>query len=234
MLHRGYYRVVQANYACELVVRTNQTAAGAFATYELAPRHASDPMLAAMDADCSADAVIYDIGANAGAYALGLTADRPDRRVIAFEPGPRAVRKLRANRAASTLEDRVTIRHCGLGDTSGQRRFYESSLPELSAFNRASATRFGASVTATHEVPMCRLDDLAAGLSPPDAIKLDVEGAGAAVLRGMQETLQTHTPAVFIEVHDSFPETTAAMRELLTDSGYHITQQDAYWRCSQR
>lgn len=231
LLFRGYYRLVQYNYRNELLVRTNQTAAGAFATYELVPRHRTDSMLAAIDAHCASDAVIYDVGANAGAYALGLTADAPDRAVVAFEPGPRAVAKLQANRAASGLESQVSLRHCGLGAHPGEHTFYESTLPELSGFDRASATRWGASVAATHRVPMYRLDDVVDSLHSPDVIKLDVEGAGASVLRGAGETLEAHTPTVFIEVHDSFPETVATMRELLVNLDYEITQCDGYWRC---
>lgn len=232
LLFRGYYRLVQYNYDRELIVRTNQTAAGAFATYELAPRHRRDSMLAAMDAHCAPDAVIYDIGANAGVYALGLTAAAPDRHVVAVEPGPRAIAKLRANRAASELDPQVSVCHCGLGAHSGQHTFYESTLPELSGFDRASATRWGATVAATHQVSVRRLDAIADSYPPPDVIKIDVEGAGASVLRGATETLQTHTPTLFIEIHDSFPETVATMRELLVNLDYEITQCDGYWRCA--
>ena len=230
-LARGYYRLVRHNYDHRLFARKNQTAAGVFTTYELAPRHRTDPMLAAMDADCAPDAVVYDVGANAGAYALGVTAEQPARRVLAVEPSPPAVAKLRANRRASGLEDRVWIEPTGLGTDTGARRFYESSLPELSAFGRASATRFGATVVATHEVPVCRLDDLVADYPPPDAIKIDVEGAGAAVLQGATSTLTTHGPTLFIEVHESFPDTVATMRTVLDDAGYRIEDGDGYWRC---
>jgi hypothetical protein len=39
------------------------------------------------------------------------------------------------------------------------------------------------------------------GFSPPDLVKLDVEGAEASVLEGARLTLERHRPVVFVALH---------------------------------
>ena len=57
----------------------------------------------------------------------------------------------------------------------------------------------------------------------PGLIKIDVEGAEPFVLRGMQETLRAHRPAVMLELHPRWlPEGTSAaqVEEMLATHGY--------------
>lgn len=54
------------------------------------------------------------------------------------------------------------------------------------------------------DVPIVRLDDLAARTVPPTAITVDVEGAELAVMRGAEQTLREHRPLVWISVHPEF------------------------------
>ena len=234
---RGYYRLARANYERELLARRNQTPAGTIRCYEPLNRHGDDAMLAAVATRCGPADVVYDIGANVGIYALALASDRPDRRVIAFEPSPTTVQQLLANIRLNALEDRITIQHCGLGDETGDRPFYVSTYPECSAFDHESATRWGGRVADVRSVPIRRLDDLVGSngdLPPPDILKIDVEGAAAAVLRGARGTLERHRPTVFVEVHDAGLErdVPAETRAELEASGYEIHERETYWRCT--
>lgn len=53
------------------------------------------------------------------------------------------------------------------------------------------------------DVPVTTIDKLvAAGIRPPDAISIDVEGAELSVLRGAWDTLRTHHPKLWVSVHD--------------------------------
>lgn len=45
------------------------------------------------------------------------------------------------------------------------------------------------------------VDTIASTVAPPTAITMDVEGAEILVARGMQETLATHRPLVWVSVH---------------------------------
>ncbi|MDG5819574.1 FkbM family methyltransferase [Natronococcus sp. A-GB7] len=232
----AYYRLAASNYDRELFLRRNRTPAGTFRCYEPLNRHGDDRMLAELEACCGPSAVVYDVGANVGIYALALATDAPDRRVVAFEPAPRTADRLCANVRLNGLEDRIDVRACGIGDERGDRPFYVSTYPELSAFDRAGATRWEASVADVRPVPVRRLDDLVSGLPAPDAIKIDVEGAAPAVVRGARAVLERHEPTVFVEIHregleDDAPAETRAALEAV---GYQVRERETYWRCELR
>lgn len=230
--YRSYYRLVTLNYRYRLFARHNRTPAGVFRCYELLNRHGDDPMLAAMGRDCGPTDVVYDVGANVGVYALAL-ASAADRRVVAFEPSPLAVEQLRANVARNGLHDRIDVRQLGLGAETGKARFYRSTYPELSAFDRESATRWGARVAETVDVPVTTLDDVAAGGPEPDVVKLDVEGAGPSVLSGAEVVLEKTRPTLYVEVHSEglSGDRPAEIRSLLETAGYRIESGGGYWRC---
>ncbi|SDR31673.1 FkbM family methyltransferase [Natronobacterium texcoconense] len=237
IVHVTYHRVSRVNYAYVRRSRRNGTPAGSFRCYELINRHGSDRMLAELDDVCSPSAVVFDVGANVGIYALALAAGSPDRHVVAFEPAPSVASRLRANVALNDLEDRIDVRTCGVGDEDGERPFFRSTNPELSAFDRESARRWGASVAEVQSVPVRRLDSLVGDgsddLPPPDAIKIDVEGAAPSVLAGARDVLEHYRPQIFLEIHGDGLERDVAgeSRTVLEDVGYAVRERGGFWRC---
>lgn len=229
--YNAYFGLVGWNYDRQLVTRYNRTPAGELRSYELLNRHGNDRMLGEIDKWCDDDTVIYDIGANVGIYALGLTVERPHRRVFAFEPNPTTAKQLQANAKLNELDDRISVAHVGLGVEDGTRQFYRSTFPELSGFDEASASRWGARVREAIAVDVRTLDSVVATLPSPDVIKIDVEGHALAVLRGGVKTLQYAEPVLFIEIHTDTVEEGGTLRELLEDIGYEISERDSYWRC---
>ena len=231
--YRSYYRLVAANYDHRWLSTANRTPAGRFQSYDLLNRHGSDGMLAELDAHCGPEAVIYDIGANVGVYSLALAVDSPDRRLIAVEPTPRTSAQLRANVDCNGLGDQITVIEGGVGDEDGTRQFFVSTYAELSGFDRESATRWEASLAETVDVPIQRVDAIVGSHAPPDAVKIDVEGASPAVLRGARETLETHRPTLFIEVHEEglSADTGSEVRKILAGVDYTIAERDDHWRC---
>lgn len=235
--YQVYDRLARLNYDRELIARRNRTPAGSFRCYEPLNRHGDDEMLAELAACCGPTDVLYDLGANIGIYALAIAHGEPDRRVVAVEPSPRAVDRLRANlRANGAVADRIDVRACGVGDEAGDRRFYVSTYPELSGFDRESATRWGATVDRAVTVPMRRVDDLVAELPTPDVIKIDVEGAAPAVVRGARATLDRHAPTLFVEIHETglAGDVPGETRRAIEDCAYTIVERDGYWRCEPR
>jgi FkbM family methyltransferase len=227
----GYYRLVHLNYDREWLATRKRTRGGAVRSYELYNRHGRDEMLGELERRCGPESVVFDVGANVGVYALALAAGEPDRRIVAVEPAPVVADQLEANVRANGFEERIDVRRCGLGAESGRQPFYVSTYTELSGFDRESATRWEADVAAVESVPMTRLDDLVSESRPPDVVKIDVEGAGPAVLRGGRETLERHRPTLFIETHEDAltGDEPTTCRTLLDDLGYEIRERDDYW-----
>lgn len=228
--YREYYRLAHANYDWQLFATRKRTPAGSFRSYEPYNRHGRDEMLAALSAACDPDAVIYDIGANIGVYALALAAEAPNRQVFAFEPAPPVADRLRANVRVNDFGDRIDVEPVGLGEEATTRPFYISTYTELSAFDREQASRWEANVIDVHNVPVSRLDDCLDERPVPDAIKIDVEGAEAAVIRGGHETLTRHRPTLFLEVHEGAATATRHALEDI-DAEYDIDTRENYWQC---
>jgi FkbM family methyltransferase len=107
-----------------------------------------------------------------------------------FEPDPGTYEVLTqyvANRPA--LANRVTLVPAGVSDTAGTLSFFQG-WGGGSRLRNPQETITG-NIT---EVPCIRLDDYFANKRPPTLIKLDVEGAELAGLRGAQQLIETHKP----------------------------------------
>lgn len=143
--------------------------------------------------------VIYDVGANEGQLTVPFL-DRIDF-LVAFEPNPNAVRRLTERLSGS---DRSRILPIALSERSGSAELIQYSDDSFNSFFRRPASdleRYGLTETATETVVTDRLDDVVEreGLPDPSLIKIDVEGAELAVLRGSRETLFRAAPAIIIE-----------------------------------
>lgn len=166
---------------------------------------------------------VLDVGANIGVYSL-LAASLVGTagRVLAFEPGPEAKRRLTENLQINQLNN-VEVHACALGDHVGVVDF----LNQQDTTNRIkTAADDGKSLVS---VPLMRLDDvvrLRCALG-----KMDIEGAEPIALRGAERLLQESSPPVWLlELNGSlhsfgFSETTFS--EWLCQQGYDLALYDA-------
>jgi len=131
--------------------------------------------------------VLYDIGANIGAYTLVAAVAVPEARVVSFEPGPANFAALCANVELNAVGDRVTTIPLALGDHPHPARLGHGPDVPGSAPRLDDA---GSGEEAT-TVLVDRLDDVVErfGLSPPRHLKLDVDGTEAEVLAGGEKIL---------------------------------------------
>lgn len=152
-----------------------------------------------------------DAGANWGYFAL-LAALRPGfhGQVVAIEPAPRPADDLDALATALALP--IQRHRLALGDADGMAVL---SQPLMTG---------GASLVdapAGTPVPVRRLDGL--DLPAPDVIKLDVEGAELAALRGGARLLERHRPAIIMECRTDTPGGDwASPLHLLAGHGYRL------------
>ncbi len=228
LARRGYYALRALNYA-HGVATPKRTVAGTYWSYDPVATHGRDAGLAAL-AKLPRDAVVVDVGAHVGEYAIPLA--RGGRTVHAVEPNPVAVARLRQNCRRNGADLPVHVHPVGLGDRETETTFYRSTYPKLSAFDGAATTRWGANVAGTDEVQVRTLDGLVAdGGDPPDAVKVDVEGAELAVLRGGEATIARHHPLLVVEHHDDSTGDAAALRDWLRERAYRIEDHGPTWVC---
>jgi FkbM family methyltransferase len=154
--------------------------------------------------------IVFDIGANVGSYTL--QASRlcgPEGRVVAFEPSPDNLAYLARHIDINRLEN-VTVIAAALTDSDGHARFHATADRVTSHL-----AMHGSIVVRCH-----RLDTLVErGTVPqPDIIKIDVEGAEAAVLRGALHVLRTARPVIFLATHGSMAR--GECEEILSTAGY--------------
>jgi FkbM family methyltransferase len=222
-VYSGYYRARDLNYAYG---RPTRKTAGEtrFRTYELYNLHGRDELLKELTERTQKDDVVYDIGANVGVYTCAVASSGAD--VVAFEPNPAAREKLQRNLEANGFE--ATVSPKAVSDEDGTETFYVSSYPEVSSLLRRKATVSGGSVVESTDVKTRTVDTLSCCLSEPDHIKIDVEGAGGAVLRGAKRTLEATEPTVYFEPHGDESDD----RELLEKMGYTVDDLGEGWVCT--
>ncbi|WP_331234890.1 FkbM family methyltransferase [Natronorarus salvus] len=230
-LSGAYYRVQALNYRYELLAPKKRAGTSAYRSYDLADSHGDDPLLTALLSRIAAGEVVVDVGANTGGYALAVATVEPSARVIAIEPDPAIVDRLRRNVALNEVGDRVSVLPVAAGAEAGERSFYRSTYPQLGSLDRFNAERWGARIAEVVSVPVEPLDALlAAGrIAPPDHLKVDVEGTGHEVLAGASGVLDDHRPIVYVEPHASGPDETdgggvpaTRMRTLLDEREYRV------------
>jgi FkbM family methyltransferase len=133
--------------------------------------------------------VVFDVGANIGFYTT-LFADLvgPTGRVHSFEPDPLSfgILKRRMERRGNVKATQEAV-----GDYSGSITLYCNRSNR--ADNRVHAS-LGEETAETVEVPLTTLDDYCAAIHRIDAVKMDIQGAEVAALRGFRQTLARTAP----------------------------------------
>lgn len=165
-------------------------------------------------------ATALDCGANIGLYSRYLVSVLGCARVHAFEPDPENLSLLARNLRLGGIENRVTVWPAAVGDVDGWQEFQIDDVQSASG-TLSRASRGGPSEgrrnlglrPLTRTVQCVSLDRLAAEgrISPPDVIKVDVEGAEDLLLEGARGLLERERPNLVIELHGA-----PVAREVLT------------------
>jgi FkbM family methyltransferase len=164
-----------------------------------------------------------DVGANVGAYAVlfGMWIGETGR-VFAFEPAAAAFAGLEAHVALNGLGQRVRAVRAAVSDHVGTARFVSEGAQGTNHLLTPGTSAPGG---ATIEVPTTTIDAFCVehGLRPR-LIKIDVEGAECAVLRGARRTIAAMPEggAVFVELH---PTAWAEMGMTAGDVGAELAAQ---------
>jgi len=174
---------------------------------------------------CRPGDVVIDVGANVGHMAL-LAARKvgPAGRVVAIEPGARSYGLLASN-AARNFPDRIDTLRAACDEHDGTATLYVSEYSE--EFN---SLRPDTVLGGVHQetVPARSLGSLCSELEiAPNVVKIDVEGAEWAVLRGLLAGPQRPPRALLVEAFEpntrGFGYKPSEMCAWLSGHGYELT-----------
>jgi FkbM family methyltransferase len=158
---------------------------------------------------------VYDIGANIGYVSLSLVKQVGRKgRVIAFEPVPANIERLRQNIALNKI-DNIQVMECAASNANG-----EAIIRMAENLSMASLVWHQENPQATEiKIKTVVIDELVekGELPYPRFVKIDVEGFEGGVLQGMVRMLTAAKPVLFVECSDAGRET--AWR-LLGELGY--------------
>ena len=167
------------------------------------------------------DSSCVDIGANRGTVLRMIEERAPGGCHHAFEPLPHRAAQLRV------AFPNVEVHEVALTNAPGSVRFTvveEDAVDGYSGITEHLRTLPKGWTTHEVSVEAARLDDLLPADFVPRFVKIDVEGAELAVLRGAERLLRGHRPILFLE-HGGRDDT-GEIHALLTCLGYAIYDVD--------
>ena len=162
--------------------------------------------------------VFYDIGSNIGIYSC-IVGKASNAKIFAFEPHPKNVKEIKLNKDLNGIN--INIHSVALSDNSGTAEL------QVLKTNEAGGQEHTLSEVEYHqsshsEMKAIRVDKVAGDelihneeLPLPNVLKIDVEGAGPNVIRGLSESLSTTEPhTLVIEPHNNISEIQEELRTL--------------------
>ena len=168
---------------------------------------------------------VMDIGANVGIFSvlMGVALGRTGR-TYSFEPAPANVRRLKRNLERTGL-DKAQVFPCALGEADGRMTLHLATDP---AYPSLVEVQSGLGDGTGVAVEVRRLDGVweEAGRPRIAFVKMDVEGAEAAVIRGASRFLADCHPTMLVEANS--PAELEVLRGLLAPYGYEARQPEGF------
>lgn len=171
-------------------------------------------LLAALDTDT----IFYDIGALVGYYTVFASVVCTEGEIHSFELDPRFVEAI--ERSLTRNNSEATVIQRAVSDSSGRTVTYAGDVGITSIVGDESE--------GSDEVTTLALDDYVSSNTPPDVMKMDIEGFEYKVLCGAEEMLKSgHTETLFLEVHppmlQDYGDSVADILNLLDKYDYSYT-----------
>ena len=160
--------------------------------------HYQDDVMAALQNLLSPGDTLWDVGANYGYMSLWVDRHFGGRvKTVAFEPSPIVLPNLRANLRENDASH-IEIVEDACSDSSGTVEFF---MAEHKSWNATLIPEFADQhgQTSRIEIQAVTIDELVTTRTPPDVLKIDVEGAELMVVEGGRRFLSESRPPMVIE-----------------------------------
>jgi len=170
--------------------------------------------------------VALDVGAHIGQYTLvAARLVGPTGQVHSFEPDPETCAWLEGNCARNSLPN-VHVNRIALSESTGTRTFYFATTHDIGSNSLAEPLNFSGRKAQVECMP---LDSYLAsrGLARVHLVKMDVEGAELAVLRGGERLFSNpERPVLIMEFEEkrqrAFGASCRILAQWLVDHGYSL------------
>ena len=139
----------------------------------------------------SQDSHGVDVGCHIGSFLSLLNRYAPKGAHIAFEPSMAKFNLVRRRFPSAS------IHCCAVADSDRIGEFEEDVA--RSGYSRLKGSALPSNTTITFKVKICKLDTALREVSRIDLIKLDIEGAELAALRGAELTIRKFLPTLIFE-----------------------------------
>jgi FkbM family methyltransferase len=166
-----------------------------------------------------------DVGTNLGWYTCLASRALPEGTIHGFEMDELNFDLVRRNVEINAFPN-TTIHHAAVTDAPGRVSYRRTSRGPSAGFRMAAGAE-GAQAGELVSVQAITLDDFFRDApTPPDVVKIDVEGAEMNVLGGMTELIERAAPTLFVEVHPqeirNFGSSCEDVVGFLLDRGYEV------------
>jgi len=167
------------------------------------------------------DMTFLDIGSNAGYFTLlGSKCVGEGGNTISFEPIPLNCTIIEAHLQANKINN-VRLERLAISDIKGEVKFTVEKNNANSHISDVIITHAESDLREVLIVKTLTLDEyIKTHKIKPDVIKIDVEGAEVAVLRGALESLRVYKPTCIISLHSK--ECHDGCIEILNSLGYRL------------
>ena len=160
--------------------------------------------------------VVYDVGAGIGTHSCLI---KPFvSQVVAFEPHPKNAEKCRTN--AELNNEDVQVMDVALSDSSGVAEL-KLHVDVVGDAGHTLAFDSNGTDVETVEVPVKTGDELitASEIPPPNILKIDAEGQGLEVLKGLENAIASDAcRQIYFEIHPQ--ENRDDVEKYLRDNGF--------------
>jgi FkbM family methyltransferase len=166
--------------------------------------------------------VVLEAGANNGSETV-LLASLVDEtgRVLAFEPIPHVVRRLRINVILNGFLDRVVINEMALGEDYGTvmfnlfpKDFCNQGMSSKYAYSQQKVRIDVAQTTVDRWLTEHAVEKLS-------FVKMDIQGSELDLISGATETIEAHRPTIFTEASTSWVDT-GELHRAITRLDYYV------------